>query len=101
MTEVAVCIWVVQSAVFPKIFDIVGALNLVEHFVIEVGPGQNLAALIEIQPPGVATAFGKKLKLFGERVVAPNALLKLKTANVGRDGAALRAVEPAIRPPGE
>src|SRR3989442_1072252 len=99
MTEITVSIRVVQGAMFPKVFDIISALDLVEHFVIKVGPGQNLAAFIEIQAPGIAPALGEQLKCFGPRVIAPNALLKLEVANVGGDRAALRAVKPTVRSP--
>ena len=35
------------------------------------------------------------------RVVAPDALLELDAADLGRDRAPLEAVEPAVRPPGQ
>src|SRR5207249_2477750 len=101
MVEVAVSVGVVQRAMFAKVFDVIRASNLVQHFLIEIRSGQDLAAFVELQAPGIAAAFGKQLELFGERMVPPNALLKFEVPNVGRDRAALSAVKPAIRSPSQ
>src|SRR5207249_1839805 len=101
MVEVAVSVGVVQRAMFAKVLYVIRALDLVQHFLIEIRSGQDLAALVEIEAPGIAPTFGKQLELFGERMVPPNALLKFEVPNVGRDRAALRAVKPAVWPPSE
>ena len=56
---------------------------------------------VEVEAPGVAAALAEQLEALRERVVAPDALLELDAADVGRDRAALAAVEPAVRPPGQ
>ena len=48
-----------------------------------------------------AASFCEQLELACDRMVAPDALLKFDAANVRRDRAAVRAVEPAVRPPDE
>src|SRR5205823_4931796 len=67
----------------------------------EICPGDDIAVFVEVESPGVAAAFREQLELARDRMVAPDALLKLDAANVGRHSAPLRAVEPAVRPPGQ
>src|SRR5207247_7413456 len=57
--------------------------------------------LIKIQPPGIAPAFAKEFEPMAQWMIAPNTLLKLNPPDVRSDRAALAAVEPAVRPPGE
>src|SRR6266576_1598791 len=91
MAEVTVRVGVVQRAMFAKVFHVISALNLVKHFLIEIGSRQDLAAVVEIQAPGIAAAFGEELELPGEGMVPPDSLLKFAVADMGGDGAALGA----------
>ena len=66
----------------------------------------HLAVLVEVEAVGVAAALREQLEPLRLRVVAPDALLELEhLLRVGRvldlrgHGAALGAVEPAVRPP--
>jgi len=66
-----------------------------------VAAGEELAVPIKVDAPGVAASLGEQLERAGPRMIAPDPLLKLDAANVGRHGAALRPVEPAVRSPGQ
>ena len=104
--EVAVGVGIVQGAVLGEALHVVGALQLVQHREAAiVGAGDAPAVLIEIKPVGVASPFRKQLEAFRGRVIPPDALLKLdrrrlgvgRVLDFGRHGAAVSAVEPAIR----
>ena len=98
--EVAVGVRIVQRAVLGEAFDVVAALHLVQaDDVAAVRAGDGVAVAIEVESPGVAAPFAEQLEALGRRMVAPDALLKADAANVGRHGAALRAIEPAVGAP--
>src|SRR5262245_11671737 len=100
MVEVPVSMRVVQRAMFLEALDVVGTLHLVEHRVAApVGASDGVAVLVEIETPGVATPFTKQLELLRERVIAPDALLELNSTNLGRNRAALIAIEPTVWSP--
>ena len=102
MIEVAERVRIVQRPVFAETFDIVAALHLVEpDLLAEIRSRDDVAVLVEIESPGVAAPFGEKLELMRERMVTPNALLKFEAANVSGYRAPLRAIEPAVGPPGQ
>src|SRR5881628_3471014 len=67
----------------------------------DIGAINQLAVFVEVQSPGVAAALAEQLETPGDRVIAPDALLELQPANMGRHRAALAAIEPAVRSPGE
>jgi len=98
--EVAIGVRIVQRAMLGEAFDVVGSLHLVQaDDVAGIGARHYVAVAVEVESPGVAAPFAEQLEAFGGRVVAPDALLKTDAANVRRDGAALRAVEPAVGAP--
>src|SRR5258705_11457010 len=102
MVEIAIGVGIVQRAVFAEAFPIVTALHTMKHAVRAKVRGINeFAVLVEVQPPGIAAAFAKKFEAMTDRMVAPNALLEFDAANGRSNGAALAAVEPAVRAPGE
>ena len=102
VVEITERVGIVQRAVFAEAFDVVAALHLVQpDLLAEIGPRNDVAVLVEIEAPGVAAAFREQLELARERMIPPDALLKLNAANVRRHRAALRAVEPAVRAPGQ
>src|SRR3989442_5237159 len=81
MIEVAEGVRIVQRPVFAEAFDIVAALHLVQpDLLAEVCSRDDVAVLVEIESPGVATPFGEQLELMGERMVTPDALLKFEAA---------------------
>src|SRR5262249_25624655 len=65
----------------------------------EICAVNQFAVGIEVQSPGVAATLAEKLELMRQRMVAPDALLKLDSTNMRRDRAALAAVAPAVRAP--
>src|SRR5439155_25831931 len=65
----------------------------------EICAGDDVALLVEVESPCVAAAFGKELKLFRDRMIPPDALLKFDAANVRSDSAAVCAVEPTVWTP--
>src|SRR5437660_303040 len=95
--EVAERIGVVQRSMLAKPLDVIAALDVMAQRLGGVAAGEELAVPIEVDPPGVAAALGEQLELPGPWMIAPDALLKLDAANVGRHRAALRPVEPAVR----
>src|SRR5439155_14615752 len=98
--EVTVGVRVVQRAVLLKPLDVITALDLVEHRVAApVGGRDSVAVRVEVEAPGVAAALREQLEFLRDRMIAPNALLKLDTANLGRHRAALRPIKPAVRSP--
>ncbi len=54
---------------------------------------------IEIESPRIAASLAIQLELVRERMVAPDALLKLDSPNAGSHGASLASVQPAVGPP--
>src|SRR2546430_1584733 len=101
MVEVAVGVRVVQFSMLAEILNIVSSLHHVQHLLVEIGSGKNLALIVEIQTPGISATFGKKFEGMRQGMIAPNTLLKLEAADLCRDGAALRAIQPAVRSPGK
>src|SRR5205814_2311534 len=99
--EVAEGVRVVQGAVLAKALDVIAALDVMAERLGGVAAGEELAVAIEVDPPGVAAPFGEQLELPGDGVVAPDALLELDAADVGRHRAALRPIQPAIGSPGQ
>src|SRR5438045_213218 len=98
MVEIAVGVGIMQRAMFAETFPIVSALHSMKHAVgAEVGGINQFAILIKVQAPGIAAAFTKKLETMANGMVAPNALLEFDATNVCSNGAALAAVEPAVR----
>ena len=67
----------------------------------DISTVKQVAVTVEIQSPGVAPAFAKEFEPMAQWMIAPNTLLKLNPPDVRSDRAALAAVEPAVRPPGE
>src|SRR6185503_19065456 len=59
------------------------------------------AFIVEIQTPGIATAFAKQLEPMCDGMITPNTLLKFNAADFCRDRAALATIEPAIGSPGK
>ncbi len=98
--EVAVGVRVVQRPVLGEALEVVAALNHVKRDVGPVAAAEGVARAVEVEAPGVAASFGEELEPACERVVSPDPLLKLGTADPRRDGASLRTVEPAVGPPG-
>src|SRR5579884_2866914 len=95
MLEIAIGMRIVQGTMLGEALDVIGALHLMQHgHVAVVGAGDDVALAIEVEAPGVAAALGKQLEFVGDGMVAPNALLKLDAADVGRYGAALSTVQP-------
>src|SRR5439155_8676832 len=102
MIEIAESVRIVQSAMFTEALPIVAALNAVHHAIATHVSGINqFAVLIEVQTPGVAAAFAKKIEATGKRMIAPDALLELKATDTRGDGASLAAVEPTVGSPGK
>ena len=102
MVEVAERVGIVERAVLAERLPVVSSLDAVEHDEpADVGAGEELAVAVEVEAPHVAAALAEELEPPGPRVVAPDALLELDPADLGRDGAPLQAVEPAVRPPGQ
>ncbi len=97
--EEAIGIRIVQRAVFAPALDVIAPLHVVAEGFERVAAGEQVAVAIQVDAPGVAAPLGKQLEAFGRRVIAPDALLKLDAADVGRHGASLRAIEPAVGPP--
>src|SRR5262249_31702710 len=100
--EIAVGIRIVQRAVLAKRLPIVAALDAMEHVhAAVIRAVEQIAMLVEVESPRIAAAFAEKLKLVRDRMIAPDTLLELDTADVGRNGAPLAAIQPAVRPPGQ
>src|SRR5262249_46521732 len=58
--EVTVGVWVLQFAVLAEVLDVKGPLDLVQHDgAVVVRTGDDVAMLVEVQPPGVAAALRK------------------------------------------
>src|SRR5262249_54963730 len=89
---------VVQRAVLAERLPVVAALDAVQHGeAADVGAVEQVAARVEVEAPGVAAALAEQLELPRDRVVAPDALLEFHAVDVGGHGAALAAVQPAVR----
>src|SRR5439155_25087807 len=100
--EVTERIRIMQGPVFAETLDIISALHLVQpDLLAEIGPGDDVPMFVEVEAPGIAAAFREQLKLARDRVVTPDALVKLYAADICRYPAPLRAVKPSIRPPGQ
>ena len=80
--------------------QVIPALDHVKGDVGPVAAAEGVAGAIEVEAPGVASAFGEELKPPRTRVVSPDPLLKFGAANPCGDGASLCAIEPAVGPPG-
>src|SRR5262249_40757246 len=92
---------VVQRAVLAPALDVVASLDVMAERLGGVAAREELAVPIEVDAPGVAAALGEQLELLCPRAIAPDALLELDAADVGRHRATLRAVEPAVGAPGQ
>src|SRR5207253_712160 len=97
-------------AVLAERLPVVAALDAMQHdMAAHVGAVEQVAVPVEVQAPRVAAALAEQLEAMRQRVVTPHALLKLDGRLLGggrvpdprRDRAALTAVEPTIRAPGE
>ena len=64
-----------------------------------VGARDDLAIFVEIEAPSITSTFGEEFELFGDGVVAPDALLKFITSDFSGDSATLCAIKPAIWSP--
>ena len=81
---------------------VIASLDAVEHDEpADVGAGEELAVAVEVEAPHVAPALAEQLESLGRRVISPDALLELDAADLGRDRAPLKTVEPAVGPPGQ
>src|SRR5206468_4050193 len=88
--------------VFAETLNIISALHLVQpDLLAEIGPGDDVPMFVEVEAPGIAAAFREQLELARDRMVTPDALLKLDAPDICRHGAPLRAVKPYILPPGQ
>jgi hypothetical protein len=99
--EITVGMRIVKRAVFTEVFCVIGALQCMQHLLAGVCAAKNFAVVVEVQSPQVAAAFGKEFKLMRHGLIAPDTLLKFDAANVCGNRAALHAVKPAARSPGE
>src|SRR5262249_46092698 len=100
--EVTVGVRVVQGAVLAEQLPVVAALDAVqEDEAAVIGAVQQVAVAIEVEAPRVAAALTEQLEFPRPRMIAPDALLKLDAADVGRHRAALATVQPAVRAPGQ
>src|SRR5262249_33337200 len=102
MIEETECEWVVQRPVLAELFPIIAALDAMQHReAADVGAVEQIAVAVKVEAPRVAPAFAEQLEAARERMVAPDALLKLHPLDMGGHGASLAAVKPTIRPPGQ
>ena len=100
--EVAERVGIMERPVLAERLPVIAPLDAVEHDEpAHVGAGEELALAVEVEAPHVAPTLAEELEPLADRVVAPDALLKLDAADLGRDGAPLQAVEPAVGPPGQ
>ena len=98
--EVAISVRIVQRPVLRESLEIVAALDHVKRDVGAVAAAECVARAVEVEAPGVAAPFRKKLEPPRDRVVSPDALLKFGSADPRGDGASLGAVQPAVGAPG-
>src|SRR5262249_35987950 len=102
VVEVAEGEGVVQRAVLGEALPVVAALHPVEQDEpAVVGAVEEVAVAVEGEPPGVAAALAEQLEGPRQRVEGAYPRLEHDTPYPGGHGAALTAVEPAVRPPGE
>src|SRR5262249_42230367 len=99
--EVSEGVGIVQRAVLAEPLDVVCSLDVVAERLRRVAAGEKLAVPVEIDSPGIAAALREKLELPRARMVSPHPLLELDAADIRRYRAALRSVQPAVRPPGQ
>ena len=101
MPEESVGMEVVQRTVLAEALAVIAALYRMPEQGSAVRAVEEVPLAVEGQPVDVPSPFREQLELLGERMVAPDALLELDPANVAGAGAAVEAVEPPVRPPGE
>src|SRR6266436_438011 len=101
MGKESISIWIVQWSMLTEVLLEIAPLDGVPEQSAAVGTVEKVAIPIERQSVNVASAFGEKLQFMGDRVIAPDTLLKLESANLGCGGAAVQSVEPAVGAPGE
>src|SRR5262249_17717965 len=92
---------VVEWAVLDEALPVVPPLDHVEGDKGPVAAAEGVSHAVEVEAPGVPAPFGEELEAPRAGMVAPDALLKLVPLDARRDGAPLRAVEPAVGPPGQ
>src|SRR6185503_6453144 len=110
-----------QLAMLREGFRVVGALDHVNHPVIDVGTGkwrwslaargrrsasavgagQEVAVAVVIEAPHVSAAFGKQFEAAAPGMISPDGLLELESTDLRRNRAALTAIQPAVRSPDE
>src|SRR5687768_11378501 len=92
-----------ERPVLTPTLHVVAALDEVEPALIApIGSGKQTTLAIEGHAKGVSAAFGKQFELVPFGMIPPDCLPeKAYAANGSSAGAALRAIKPAVRPPGE
>src|SRR5262249_23945557 len=97
--EIPECVRIVEQAMLGETLPVIAALDHGAGDEMPVTAPERIAAEVEVESPGVPTPFGEELEFLGPRMVAPDPLLELEAADLRRDGAPLRAVQPAVGPP--
>ncbi len=76
--EIAVSVGIAQPAVLVKLLPVVGALHAVDCDVTaDIGAVKQLPMFVKIKSPAIAAALAEQFETMGERMIAPNSLLKL------------------------
>src|SRR5262245_7313837 len=100
VVEEPISVRIVQGPVFAERLPVIPALHSVQHREpADVRAVEQVAEPVEVEAPGVPAALAKQLELPGERMVSPDALLELNSADVGRNSASLAAVQPTVGAP--
>src|SRR5439155_10108079 len=81
--EITVSVGIVQRPVLAERLPVVAALHAVQHVnAAVVRAVEQIAVLVEIEAPGVATPLAEQLELVRDWMIAPDALLKLDPVDV-------------------
>ena len=103
MLVVAEGVGVDEWAVLAPVFGESAALRIMHTArVAVIGAGEQPALAVEIDAERVPAAFAEHLEFLGARMISPHGLAeKLDALNLRGTGAAMRAVDPAIRAPAQ
>src|SRR6266568_1184273 len=101
MGKESIGVRIVERSMLAEVLLEIASLDGVPEQSAAIGTVEKVAIPVERQSVNVASAFGEKLQFMGDRVIPPDALLKLESANLGCCGAAVQSVEPAVGAPSE